>query len=164
MQGKKAITRSWHGSIESKTLVLSCLVLSCLVLSCQAIVCPVDFCKQVDDVVGLIKVVLNIVVLGWYSQLDKFVFKGTGLFKKTMHLSDCCCFHTDIVILETQNVRGLFFRLCSWRIFFYIMMEQLCLCFAAVTFHRVLDYFRHLVWRERFYLLLKFSVCQLLQN
>ena len=48
--------------------------------------------------VCLSEVVLNVVVLGWYSEFDEFSFKGATLLEQTMHLSDVFCFHVNIVI------------------------------------------------------------------
>ena len=79
-------------------LVLSCLVLSCLVLSCQIVILFFNLCKQIDNVVRLIKIILNIVIERRNTQFNKLVLKRAGLLKKTMHFSYVLCFHIFVVI------------------------------------------------------------------
>jgi hypothetical protein len=46
-----------------------------------------DFSEQVNYVVGLAKVVLNVVVFGGDSQLNKLVLERSALLKETMHFT-----------------------------------------------------------------------------
>lgn len=73
MQGKNEIIKSSQ-VIESKTLS-------------TPPPCLFYFGEEVYLVVGFSKVVLNVVVLGWDSQLDKLLLESAGLFKETMYFS-----------------------------------------------------------------------------
>lgn len=46
-----------------------------------------DFGKQINNMVGLTKVVLNVVVLGGDAKFYKFILKRAALLKKAMHFS-----------------------------------------------------------------------------
>ena len=98
MHGKKAMIRS---SFD----ISSNIVLSCLVLSCHIIVFPLNLCKQIYDVVRLIKVVLDVVVLCRNTQFNKLVLKCATLFKKAMHFSYVLCFHAFIVPSKNKATR-----------------------------------------------------------
>ena len=77
----------------SSNIVLSCLVLSCLVIL------PFYMIEKVYNVVGLPKIVLNVVIFGGYAELDKLVFECSALLEKAMnfsldfHLVGLCCLY-----------------------------------------------------------------------
>ena len=43
--------------------------------------------EKVYNVVGLPKIVLNVVIFGGYAELDELVLESPALFKKTMYFS-----------------------------------------------------------------------------
>ena len=70
----------------SSNIVLSCLVLSCLVLSCL-VIGSLYVVEEVYNVVGFSKIILDVVVFCWDSELDELVFESPALFKKAMYFS-----------------------------------------------------------------------------
>ena len=50
-------------------------------------VCFFNFDEQIDDVVGLLEVVLNVVVLGGNTKLDEFILESPALIEETMYFT-----------------------------------------------------------------------------
>ena len=50
-------------------------------------VCILNGLEQIILVVSLAKVVLDVIIFGWYSQLDKLSFECAGLLKEAMYLT-----------------------------------------------------------------------------
>ena len=82
MHGKKAIIRS------SLVIVSNRLT--------PPLVCPFYLGKEVYLVVGLPKVVLYVVVLGWYAQLDELLLESARLLEEAVYSS--VDFHCRVVV------------------------------------------------------------------
>ena len=74
------------------------------------LVCPFYLGKEVYLVVGLPEVVLYVVVLGWYAQLDELLLESARLLKEAVYSS--VDFHCRVVVsirlirLSVRRVRG----------------------------------------------------------
>ena len=57
-----------------------------------------DFAKQIDNVVGLLEVVLNVVVLGGNTKLYEFILESPALLEETMYFT--LDFHFTFLLLS----------------------------------------------------------------
>jgi len=73
MHGKNAIIKSLQ-VIESKTL-------------CPPPIRIFDFCKQVNNVVGLSEIILYVIIFRRDSKFNKLILERAGLFEETMYFA-----------------------------------------------------------------------------
>ena len=52
-----------------------------------AVIRIINRLEQVRHMVGLSKVILDVIVLGWYAELDELVFESSRLLEEAMHFT-----------------------------------------------------------------------------